>query len=73
MSQGSNSDSLTVNIGDNSYMAECSQELEGTAYDDDLPNNHAKDGSELNKATDHDYASSNTDSDVMAWYCLGVA
>lgn len=55
-------------------MTECSQDTEGATFDDDLPNNHAAgDGSDFSKATDHDYSSSNTDSDVMAWYCLGVA
>ena len=62
-----------MNIGDNSYMTECSQEIEGATYGDELPKNHAGDGSDLSKATDHDYSSSNKDSDVMAWYCLGVA
>lgn len=56
-------------------MTECSQELEDATDEADLPNNHTglTDSSDFSKGSDHNYSSSNADSDMMAWYCLGVA
>lgn len=87
--RGSNSDfTADTSRGDNSHKSPtiwvdtCSSNMTRKSYgteaenDEEFESNSTPDHfaiSSLNKSSDHSYSSSQTEADMVAWYCLGVA